>query len=130
MTSSTASAARSSVKPSGITRKRIGATLLIRDGFTCQYVADSGTACGRTVVVGGSPADGFTFERGHIKSHANGGTWTVANMVTLCRRCNAAIGSEDIAPANLARPVADMPLVSAAEAEAIVGRQTNMEPLV
>lgn len=70
------------------TKRRILATVIAIHGSDCA-------ACGRETIVGGSPTDGRTFNLGHVRADANGGTFSVANLLPICRRCNVYMGERD-----------------------------------
>lgn len=98
-------------------KRRIMATIIALHGTRCA-------ACDRETIVGASPTDGRGFNLGHVKSEANGGEFTVANLLPICRRCNSYMGERDwTGTAPMLRTPVDSPLV--ADPGTV---QTYMEP--
>lgn len=79
---------RQNSKPQASTRRRIIATWVATIGTDCA-------ACGHATVIGGASKDPWTLHRGHIVSHANGGSSSIANLLPICARCNSAMGEDD-----------------------------------
>jgi len=75
-------------RPNVYKRRAIQATIIANLGTACA-------ACGHETVVGGSPASPWTFNLGHVHADANGGAWTLDNLLPICRRCNVAMGGTD-----------------------------------
>ncbi len=50
--------------------------------------------CGERAYLDRSPRAMDAFNMGHVQSDATGGTYCVANMLPLCRQCNADMGSD------------------------------------
>lgn len=90
-----------------VLKRRIAITVYTRDGGKCL-------ACERDVIMGGSPRDGRTFNLGHVVADTNGGEYVVANLGTLCRRCNAYMGDRDWQDTNAPgwESVVDVPLMA------------------
>jgi hypothetical protein len=84
---------------SSATKRRVLATVLtlaashgMSDGATYAVCV----ACGRNALVGIGAREGNRFELGHVDSDSNGGEYSPANLLPLCRACNVAIGSENM----------------------------------
>ena len=75
-------------RPSSSTRRRLAATIISLLGSDCA-------ACGHATIVGGSPSAPWTFNLGHVRADANGGTRTIGNLLPCCRRCNVTMGGTD-----------------------------------
>jgi hypothetical protein len=89
------------------TKRRIQATIIAVHGTACA-------ACERETIVGASPNDGRGFNLGHVRAEANGGSFTVANLLPICRRCNVYMSDVDWADSGapmLVTPM-DAPLVA------------------
>lgn len=107
-------------RPNSSTRRRIAATIIANLGTACA-------ACGRETIVGGSPRDGRTFNLGHVKADANGGTWTIENLLPACRRCNKDMGDMDWADSGA--PMLVQPLPAGTRLLPDTGdTETHMEP--
>ena len=118
MTNTSRTTATRPGRPNSATRRRILATILAHHGNTCAV-----KGCERVTIVGGAPTDGYTFNLGHVKSDASGGTWTTDNLLPICRRCNKAMGDRDWPVSLMARTPVALPLLP----DPGTG-ETNMEP--
>lgn len=90
----------SNSKPNAIMRRRLEVTLLALassnghgDGKT---FADC-IACGNAAILGLSSRNPRGFNFGHMRSADNGGTWNLRNLAPMCRRCNAKLGTRNVA---------------------------------
>lgn len=75
-------------RPNASMRRRIQATVIALHGTDCA-------ACGRETIVDGKATSGRTFNLGHVIADCNGGSWSIDNLLPICRRCNVWMSGRD-----------------------------------